>query len=306
MASSPKGLNTTVAALSAVALWGLAFPLIQEGLAYVSPVMLGFLRFAMASAVVLAVVSIRHPMGELVGILRVHWRLLLLFGALYVTIPNIAQNMALENGTSSMSCVIQSSSPALTLLFAVIILGERMTGMKAIGTGISIAGAVMLVTSKGVSFGNEDFVSNILMLVSGLAYGLSWVVAKPVLDKVSAAVVIGLSLPLGTVMLGVAVPFESGYMFEASLVSIVDVVLLGVACAGLSSVLFLHALEHEEVSRMSFFIYLMPVFASLFAWVIRDEGVAAWTIVCGAIIVFGIYLATSLDGPRTRLRGKGN
>ncbi len=306
MASSLKGLNTSVAALSAVALWGLAFPLIQEGLAYISPVMLGFLRFAIASVVVLAVVSLRHPPSELVGVLRTHWKLILLFGALYVTIPNIAQNMALENGTSSMSCVIQSSSPALTLLFAVVILRERMTSMKALGTGISIAGAVLLVTSKGISLANEDFVSNMLMLVSGLAYGLSWVVAKPVLDKVSAAVVIGLSLPLGTAMLGLAVPFESGYMFEASLLSILDVVILGAACAGLSSVLFLHALEHEEVSRMSFFIYLMPVFASLFAWVIRDEGVAAWTVVCGAIIVFGIYLATARNGVQARLRGKGN
>jgi drug/metabolite transporter (DMT)-like permease len=306
MASSVKGLNTSIAALSAVALWGLAFPLIQEGLVYISPVMLGFLRFAMASLVVLVVIAMRHPMTELAAIMREHWKLLLLFGALYVTIPNIAQNMALENGTSSMSCVIQSSSPALTLLFAVIILSERMTVMKAVGTGISIAGAVMLVTSKGISFGNEDFVSNILMLVSGLAYGLSWVVAKPVLGKVPATLVIGLSLPLGTLMLGLAVPFESGYMFEATAVAMIDVVLLGVACAGLSSVLFLHALEHEEVSRMSFFIYLMPVFASLFAWIIRGEGVAAWTVVCGAIIVVGIYLATSRDGPRARPRGKGN
>ncbi len=42
---------------------------------------------------------------------------------------------------------------------------------------------------------------------------------------------------------------------------------------------------------MAFFIYLMPVFATLFAWFLRDEGVAPWTAFCGVIIVIGIVIA---------------
>jgi drug/metabolite transporter (DMT)-like permease len=55
--------------------------------------------------------------------------------------------------------------------------------------------------------------------------------------------------------------------------------------------LYLGSLEHEEVSRMAFFIYLMPVFASVFAWAIRGEGVATWTAFCGVVIVAGIAIA---------------
>jgi drug/metabolite transporter (DMT)-like permease len=57
-------------------------------------------------------------------------------------------------------------------------------------------------------------------------------------------------------------------------------------------VLYLYSLEREEVSRMAFFIYLMPIFASAFAWVLRGEGVALWTAVCGLVIVIGIAVAT--------------
>ena len=42
---------------------------------------------------------------------------------------------------------------------------------------------------------------------------------------------------------------------------------------------------------MAFFIYLMPVFASVFAWIVLGQGVAAWTAVCGIIIVAGIVVA---------------
>ena len=67
-------------------------------------------------------------------------------------------------------------------------------------------------------------------------------------------------------------------------------------CAALSSVLYLGSLEHAEVSKLAFFIYLMPVFASVFAWAIRGEGVEPWTAVCGGVIVMGIAIATRKAG----------
>ncbi|MGB2826018.1 MAG: EamA family transporter, partial [Thermoplasmata archaeon] len=57
-------------------------------------------------------------------------------------------------------------------------------------------------------------------------------------------------------------------------------------------------LRDEEVSRMAFFIYLMPVFASLFAWIIRDEMVELATVACAFVIVVGIAIATKEWGGR--------
>lgn len=71
-----------VSALSAVALWGLAFPLIQEGLNDFSPVMLGFVRFALASALIAVVVLIRYPMSKTVETVRREWKPLLALGVL--------------------------------------------------------------------------------------------------------------------------------------------------------------------------------------------------------------------------------
>jgi len=290
--SLPKSaLMTSASAISAVALWGLAFPLIQEGLVDFSPVLLGFVRFLLASVLMLGVIAIKYPLGRIVQAIKAEWKPLLILGLLYVAIPNVAQNLGLQHGTSSIASVIQSSGPVMTLVFAVLLLKEGLTRMKTIGTIVALTGTILLVASGGTSLKNQDFVSNVLILISATSYGLAWVSAKNMIARNPPVLVIGLSLLFGTALLGIAVPFEQGLRMEFNQHSILNIAVLGFLCAGVSSVLYLSSLEHEEVSRMAFFIYLMPVFATLFAWAIRGEGVATWTAFCGLVIVAGIAIA---------------
>ena len=304
MAESERLLNDTLSALGAVALWGLAFPLIQIGLESFSPILLGFLRFVLASAILIFVVLLRYPLKRIKSSIRTEWRSLLALGIFYVTIPNIAQNLGLENGTSSVASVIQSSGPVMTLVFAVILLNEKMTKMKGLGTVVAMSGTILLVASGGFSLKDENFISNILILISAASYGFAWVSAKRMLERNPPMLVIGLGLVIGTLLLAVTVPFEADSKAIFTTDSLVNLGVLGIMCAGLSSVLYLRSLEKEEVSRMAFLIYLMPVFASVFAWFLRGEGVAAWTIVCGAIIVLGIIIANRRE--KTLSQGPSN
>jgi drug/metabolite transporter (DMT)-like permease len=296
MPSAGRAWAASAAAISAVSLWGLAFPLIQEGLRDFSPVVLGFLRFATASALLLVVSLVKHRPSEFADALRMHWKPVALFGLLYITIPNIAQNVGLQHGFSSVASVIQSSGPVFTLVFAAVLLKEAMTGTKLLGTGIALAGTALLVARNGLSLQDEDFVSNMLLLASAASYALAWVSAKKMLERSEPLVVITLSLIVGTAMLGLTVPFEPAPTAEFTASSAVVIMLLGFLCGSVSTVLFLYALAREEVSRMAFFIYLMPLFASLFAFAIRGEGVAAWTALCGFVIVVGIAIANRRSG----------
>ena len=305
-----KGAWVTYAsALSAVALWGLAFPLIQDGVLYFSPVMLGFLRFGLASALILVVILLRFPLSKIVETVRREWKPLLVLGVLYVTIPNIAQNIGLQDGTSSVASVIQSSGPIMTMIFAAFILREEITKMKGVGTVIAMSGTILLVASAGVSMDSSSFVSNILILISAASYGMAWVSAKRMLERNPPTLIIGLSLLIGTALLGVIVPLEPNPAAEFTTASIANILTLGILCAGASSVLYLSSLEHEEVSRMAFLIYLMPVFASFFAWLLLDQKVESWTVVCAVIIIVGIFVANKNGANRNgkdRVPAKGN
>jgi drug/metabolite transporter (DMT)-like permease len=299
MSDGKEAWATSLSAVSAVALWGLAFPLIQIGLEDFSPIMLGFLRFVLASALMLVFIVVMYSFEQVAATVRKEWKPLLVLGLLYVAIPNVAQNIGLQSGTSSIASVIQSSGPVMTLIFAVLLLKERMTSMKAVGTVVAIAGTFLLVASGGISLQDEDFTSNVLILISATSYGLAWVSAKRMLERNPPVLIIGLSLMFGTALLAVAVPFESPMVFEVNTDSVVNLLVLGLLCGSISSLLYLSSLEKREVSRMAFFIYLMPVFASVFAWVLRGEGVETWTAVCGLIIVAGILIANRNSGPAT-------
>ena len=291
MAESKELLRDSTFALLAVMLWGLAFPLIQEGLDSFGPVTLGFLRFTLASAVLMGFVLLRYPFRDIKDTMAREWKPLLVLGLLYVTIPNIAQNIGLDNGTSSIASVIQSSGPVMTLAFAVVLLKERFTTMKGIGTVIAMCGTILLVTVGGITLENDDFVSNLLILISAATYGLAWVTAKKMIQRNQPMLIIGLSIAIGTLFLGLVAPFEEDRVSNVSADALLNLFVLGVFCAGVSSVFYLRSLEKQEVSRMAFLIYLMPVFASFFAWMLREEGVETWTAVCGVIIVVGIIVA---------------
>lgn len=291
MRSPTSNWMTPAAAITAVALWGLAFPLIQEGLKDFSPILLGFVRFAIASALMLVVIVLRYKINDIISTIKREWKPLLPLGVLYVAIPNVTQNLGLQNGTSSIASVIQSSGPVMTLVFAVLLLKEGMTAYKGLGTAIAMGGTILLVFSGDISLGNNSFVSSLLILMSAVSYGLAWVSAKRMLERNPPMLIIGLSLALGTLMLGLALPFDKDPKAIITSMSVLNIMVLGLLCAGVSSVLYLSSLERQEVSQMAFFIYLMPVFASFFAWAILGQGVATWTAVCGIIIVAGIAVA---------------
>lgn len=305
MSNGKEAWATSLSALTAVALWGLAFPLIQIGLEDFSPIMLGFLRFVLASALMLVFIVLMYSFEQVAATVRKEWKPLLVLGLLYVTVPNIAQNIGLQSGTSSIASVIQSSGPVMTLIFAVLLLKERMTSMKAIGTVVAMTGTVLLVASGGISFQDEDFMSNLLILISATSYGLAWVSAKRMLERNPPVLIIGLSLLFGTALLALAVPFEDPKVFDVNRDSAINLLVLGLLCGSISSLLYLSSLEKREVSRMAFFIYLMPVFASVFAWVLRDEGVETWTALCAVIIVAGILIANRNSKPTHPKPGGG-
>src|SRR4030043_64916 len=168
MAESRQLLKDSMYALGAVALWGLAFPLIQIGLEDFSPIMLGFLRFVLASALMLVFIVVMYSFEQVAATVRKEWKPLLILGLLYVTIPNIAQNIGLQSGT------------------------------------------ILLGASGGISLQDEDFTSNVFILMSATSYGLAWVSAKRMLERNPPVLIIGLSLAFGTLLLGAVVPFEPG------------------------------------------------------------------------------------------------
>ena len=87
--------------------------------------------------------------------------------------------------------------------------------------------------------------------------------------------------PIGRAqMLGMAISFASAAYL----------VLVAGVC---SQVLYAYGLRDVTASQAMAFTYLMPVFTAFFAAIFLDEEITPATVVCGAAIVFGLWLVNS-------------
>jgi len=57
----------------------------------------------------------------------------------------------------------------------------------------------------------------------------------------------------------------------------------------------------EEISRLVIFIYLMPVFAVIFSYILIGEIISIQTILFAILIIFGVALAQKNSGKKDSL-----
>ena len=150
-----------LAALTVVIIWGLNFVVMKVALAAVSPMMLGALRFAMASLPLLWIVSQpRAPWRFIVsyGLLQGLGQFGLLFTALHFGMP------------SGLASTVLQAQVLFTVLLAVPVLGERARLHHGVGLLVAAAGLALIAASHG----NGPHDMTLLGFVLTLAAALSW------------------------------------------------------------------------------------------------------------------------------------
>lgn len=150
-----------LAALTVVLIWGLNFVVMKVALAAVSPMMLGALRFAMASLPLLWIVPRPRASWRFIvsyGMLQGLGQFGLLFTALHFGMP------------SGLASTVLQAQVLFTVLLAVPVLGERVRLHHGVGLLIAAAGLALIAASHGN--GPRDM--TLLGFVLTLAAALSW------------------------------------------------------------------------------------------------------------------------------------
>ena len=112
--------------------------------------------------------------------------------------------------TSSVSSIIQTSSPIFTIILAILFLGESKHIQKIIGSAIALVGTMLLVVST-----DEDFTlvgttvyGNFLILLSGISLSISSIITKKGLERIKPIQMLGFSSFIGFIVLSKISIFE--------------------------------------------------------------------------------------------------
>lgn len=202
--------------------------------------------------------------------------------------------------------LIHVTNPIFVLIFAAILIRERITILKILGILMGATGAVILILYRGeISFGSDTFTGNLLAMFNMMAYAAYLVIIKPVMQRYKPVTVMKWVFLFGFLF---TLPFAiypateadfSGFDMQ-SLLSLIYVV---VATTFLAYLLTIYALKFLDASVAGFYIYLQPLIVAVIALWIGQQQFTWEKILAAALIFSGVYLVSKRKNT-DRMQGK--
>lgn len=277
--------------LLTVFFWGTSFIFVKIGLEEVPPVTLALLRFAIALPLLFALMRNAGSKTPTDGRGR-EWGPLLFLGFTGVTLYHLFQNIGMGYTSASESSVIIASNPVFIALFSRIFLGERLSRTKAAGIAIAFCGVVLVVVRGGIAFSSSSFLGDVICLGSVFSWVAYSLYTKKRLLRSSALEITAYSSLFGTIFLAPIAVAVEGLVFPALPASWICIVVLGVFSSALGYLLWNRALSEIAASEAGMYLFLIPIIASVSAFIFLGERLDLPFFAGSALVITGLVLST--------------
>ncbi len=223
------------------------------------------------------------------GRARRDWPLLLLCGAAWFGVYNLALNEAERRIDAGTAALIVQIGPIIVALLATVFLGELMSRWLLIGMAVGFAGVVVI--ARGYSTGDSgDMVGVWLAVLAAVTYAVGVLAQKPLLGRLPGPEVTWIACLIGAV---VCLPW-SGELVTVVRDSdrrhaVVDRLPRGLP-DGVAFSTWAWVLARSDAGRLTLTTFLVPFIATLIAWVLLGEVPPPLTFVGGALCITGVLL----------------
>lgn len=198
--------------------------------------------------------------------------------------------------TSPISgAVIMVTTPIIVLVLSSIIMKERMLKRKVLGIILGLVGTAFLIL-YGKSVGNATNASlgNFLVFANAVSYGFYLIIVKKLMDKYSAFTFVKWIYLFGFLMV---LPFGYKELQAVDLTSIPEAIgwkigFVVVFSTFLTYLLNLLSMKELKPTTVAVFIYLQPLFATVFAIGLGKDSLSWVKIISATLIFVGVYLVT--------------
>lgn len=198
--------------------------------------------------------------------------------------------------TSPISAaVIMVTTPMIVLVLSALIIKERMHKRKVFGIVLGLVGTAFLILyGKSIGSATHAGLGNFLVFVNAVSYGFYLIIVKKLMDKYNA-----FSFVIWIYFFGFLMVLPFGWsQFEAVNWSTVPaiiswkIVFVVAFSTFLTYLLNLLSMKELKPTTVAVFIYLQPLFATVFAIGLgKDE--LNWVKISAAILIFsGVYLVS--------------
>ena len=198
--------------------------------------------------------------------------------------------------TSPISAaVIMVSTPMIVLTLSAIIMKERMQKRMVFGIILGLIGTAFLILyGKSIGSATNAGLGNFLVLVNAISYGFYLIIVKKLMDKYNAFTFVKWIYLFGFIMV---LPFgwSQFQTVEWALVPMDICWKIGfvvIFSTFLTYLLNLLSMKELKPTTVAVFIYLQPLFATIFAISLGKDELSLVKIGSAILIFVGVYLVT--------------
>ncbi|WP_254531256.1 DMT family transporter [Natrinema gelatinilyticum] len=270
-------------------LWGLSFPAISVGLESLPPLLFAAFRYDIAALLLLsyAVVRVddwlptgRNDVAAVAG------------GGVFLVGGNGLLFLGQQTVPSGVAAIIQGLVPIATALWAIALLGERLSPVGTVGAAIGFLGVGLVVQPDPATLFAGDTAGRLLIVAQVCSVSLGGVLIQRAGPTVDQPVLVGWSMFVGGVVLH-AVSFGAGELPSSDVVgptAVGALLYLGIFATAIAFLIYFRILEDHGAFEASLIGYLVPIVAAVAGTVLLDETIGTMTIAGFGLIVIGFVL----------------
>lgn len=194
-----------------------------------------------------------------------------------------------------MGAVLMVTTPMIVLILSAIIMKERMQKRKIFGIMLGLTGTITLILyGKSMVNAPNATLGNLLIFINAVSYGFYLIIVKKLMDKYNAFTFVKWIYTFGFIMV---LPFGWNE-FQAIEWAIVPTTIFWkigfvvIFSTFLTYLLNLVSMRELKPTTVAVFIYLQPLFATIFAVSLGKDDLSLVKLLSAVLIFTGVYLVT--------------
>ena len=282
--------------VAAAFVWGTSFTVSKLALRSIPPLSLAWIRFVLASAILLAWLVIRH---EDLRLDRREFGAMMLGGILGYALNHIFENVGLALSTASEISLMMGVFPVLSLVVEGLVYHRRFSRIAVAGIALSVVGVVLIVNPRSLmgAFEGKRLLGDGLIILSGICWAFYSILVKNLSRNSSASRTAMFQMLFGSIVL---LPLVGA--FERPVVPVPAegmwaVIYLAVFCSVGGYSLYNYGVARMASTQAVNILNLVPVFGVLTSWVVLHETVTVMQLAGGAVVLLGVLLSLRDSSP---------
>jgi drug/metabolite transporter (DMT)-like permease len=271
--------------------WAGSFIVVDIVTQEMDPIDLGFLRFLVATPLMILLVVLRKkpvllPRKELPS--------LIVLGLTGVTLLYLFQFIGIHFTNAPTASVLINTNVIFIAILSGLFLHETLTRKRVAGIVLSFIGVFVImfvdISKQELTFDNLFLIGGILMLLSAFCWALYSFVGKRLLKTYDAFVITAYAFGFGTLFYIPFVVLHLGSVLQqTSLNGWLAVLYLALTCSLFGYLGWYYALKHIDASKAAVFLNFIPLFTILMSFFLGTS--LTWFFFLGAgLIIYGVYL----------------